>query len=131
MSVDGASVITPDSSIWSTNTSMSEMQNECVAKISQDEDIMIDILNVKFTFLSVFIKMIQEIRIQNSLDSLDSMLNDICYPALDRDIIYSLTMNVARICLNQSDNLTNQEKEMIKSKLERVFCSIYMKLGKN
>lgn len=131
MSVDSASIITPDASIWSSNVSMTEMQNECVNKIAQDDDLVLDILNIKFTFLTIFIKMTQEIRRENSLDSLDSLVNNICYPALDEDKLYSLMMNVARICLNKIDNFTNEDRQLIKNKLERVFCSIYMKLGKN
>lgn len=129
MSVDSASIITPDTSIWPSNISMTEMQNECVNKISQDSDLMLEILNIKFTFLNIFIKMTQEIRRENSLDSLDSLVNNICYPALDEDKLYSLTMNVIRLCLNKIDNFTNEDKQLIKNKLGRAFCSVYMKLA--
>lgn len=128
MAVDGRNVITPDSSMWSSNVSMTELQSECLMKISTEEDILVDILNIKYTFLSIFIKMTKEIRTQGSIDSLDTMINNICYPALDGEKLYSLLMRIGQVCLNESDTFTNEEKQLIKHKMERAFCGLYMKL---
>ena len=130
MRVDGASVITPDSSMWTRNLSMTDMRTECIVKISKNDDLMTDLETTKYTYAKTIIRLKQEIRMQNSLDSLDSMINNICYPAMDEDKIYSLIMNIARICLNQTDNFSNEEKQIIKNKLDHIFCSFSMKLSK-
>lgn len=126
--MEGASVISPQSQSLS-NATIAGMEDECLEKIENDQDTLEDVFKLKFTFVRVFNKISQSIKHRNSLESIDKAIDDICYPAVADDNLYALTMRIVKLCLNQEASFNHEEKDMIKVKLERIFCSVYMKIG--
>lgn len=129
--MEGASVIAPPQQSQSlTNTTIAGMEDECLEKIENDQDTLEDVFKLKFTFVRVFNKISHRIKHQNSLESIDKAIDEICYPAVADDNLYALTMRIVKLCLDQEASFNHEEKEMIKVKLDRIFCSVYMKIGK-
>ena len=132
--VNGASIMSTDLSqlIGNRNESSElEFENECLAKIQEDIDITLNISILKWTFLEVFIAMTKKMQTDYSLDKLDAVINETCYPAVDVENLYSLTMNIAKTCVGEEGNdLTDEEKETIKNNIQRLFCSVFIKICK-
>lgn len=127
--VEGASVIAPQSQSSPSNSTIAGMEDECIEKIENDEDTLEDVFKLKFTFDRIFNKISQNVKHRNSLESIDRAIDEICYPAIADDRLYTLIMKVVKLCLNEEASFTHEEKEQIKVKLDRIFCSVYMKIG--
>ncbi|XP_043465830.1 uncharacterized protein LOC122500795 [Leptopilina heterotoma] len=131
--VKGASVIAPQSQSQSqslpSNSTIAGMEDECLEKIENDEDTLEDVFKLKFTFDRIFNKISQNVKHRNSLESIDKAIDEICYPAIADDHLYTLIMKVVKLCLDEEASFTHEEKEQIKVKLERIFCSVYMKIA--
>lgn len=105
-------------------------QNECIAKIQNDTEMIEGSVNLKYSFLATFIRVTQKIREQGSLKNLDSILAQTCIPAADEDVMYEVMTKLVKICFEQEDTFTPEEKLLVKEKLDQIFCNVYMKLGK-
>lgn len=125
ISTYGASVMAPNTGFQPTMI----FQNECIAKVQNNTEIVENSVQLKYSFLSIFISATQRIREQGSLKNLDSILEKTCLPATDENLLYDVLMSIIKSCVEQEFSFTPEETVMIKEKLEKIFCNLYLKLG--
>ncbi|XP_043465834.1 uncharacterized protein LOC122500798 [Leptopilina heterotoma] len=125
ISTYGASVMAPNTGFQPTMI----FQNECIAKVQNNTEIVENSVQLKYSFLTIFIKATQKIREQGSLKNLDSILEQTCLPATDENLLYDVLMSIIKSCVEQEFSFTPEETVMIKEKLEKIFCNLYLKLA--
>ncbi|XP_051172846.1 uncharacterized protein LOC127289112 [Leptopilina boulardi] len=121
----GASMMSPNTAFQPAMV----FQNECIAKIQNNTEIVEGSVNIKYSFLTIFIRVTQKIREQGSLKNLDSILEKTCLPQTDEDMLYDVVMNIIKSCVEQEFSFTPEETILIKEKLEKIFCNVYIKLA--
>lgn len=72
----------------------------------------------------------QQIEKDGSLNNLDSILQQTCYPVLDMDFAYNLTIDVLDFCHEQEATFTPEEILIVKEKLRKRFCYVDMRACK-